>query len=268
MPEELYEAGQRVKFSAKMVGRFLDHKYLIRLCGEEVFKKQKAAGQQPTFISVDTLGGHPLELMAMAVGVEGLQIDSADHGLSTQPPSVRWCWQVVVPEVPTQIQQLHMRPVQQQVAATVRLPQHESMGRAYGQGLIPSREPPHDCALGRLLSTDTKTVKPNGSHRRPFGSLCYPVVAERLPSGTLVNKAAAQSRRAAAAAAMEQQQMQTMPSRVPRLQRAALLTSTFASGPSPMRASSAQRAFFSEWPAVITPCSPPPSLRWSGRRCA
>ena len=49
--------GQRVKFSAKMVGRFLDHKYLIRLCGEEVFKKQKAAGQQPLFISVDTLGG-------------------------------------------------------------------------------------------------------------------------------------------------------------------------------------------------------------------
>ena len=65
-----------------------------------------------------------------------------------------------------------------------------------GQCLIPSREPPHDCALGRLLSTGAKTVKPNGSHRRPFGSLCYPVVAERLPSGTLVNKAAAQSRRA------------------------------------------------------------------------
>ena len=62
MPEELYEAGQRVKLSAKMVGHFLDHKYLIRLCGEEVFKKQKAAGQPPTFISVDTLGGHPLEL--------------------------------------------------------------------------------------------------------------------------------------------------------------------------------------------------------------
>ena len=65
-----------------------------------------------------------------------------------------------------------------------------------GQSLAPSREPPHDCSLGRLLSTDAKTIKPNGSHRRPFGSLCYPVTAERLPSGTLVNKAAAQSRRA------------------------------------------------------------------------
>ena len=65
-----------------------------------------------------------------------------------------------------------------------------------GQSLIPSREPPHDCALGRLLSTDAKTVKPSGSHRRPFGSLCYPVTSERLPSGTLVNKASAQSRRA------------------------------------------------------------------------
>ena len=65
-----------------------------------------------------------------------------------------------------------------------------------GQSLIPSREPPFDCSLGRLLSTDDKTVKPSGSHRRPFGSLCYPVTSERLPSGTLVNKAAAQSRRA------------------------------------------------------------------------
>ena len=65
-----------------------------------------------------------------------------------------------------------------------------------GQSLAPSREAPHDCALGRLLSTADKVVKPKGSHRRPFGSLCYPVTAQRLPSGTLVNKAAAQSRRA------------------------------------------------------------------------
>eukprot|EP00966_Prymnesium_polylepis_P165971 3836494-Prymnesium_polylepis.1 len=68
MPDELYEAGQRVKFSSKMGNRFLDHKYLIRLCGEEVFKKQKASGPQPTFIAYDMLGGHSLELMAMAVG--------------------------------------------------------------------------------------------------------------------------------------------------------------------------------------------------------
>ena len=65
-----------------------------------------------------------------------------------------------------------------------------------GQSLIPSREPPHDCSLGRLLSTEGKTVKPTGSHRRPFGSLCYPVISERLPSGTLTNKAAHQTKRA------------------------------------------------------------------------
>jgi hypothetical protein len=46
------------------------------------------------------------------------------------------------------------------------------------------------------MSTKDKTVKPTGAHRRPFGSLCYPVTAERLPRGTLVNKAAPQARRA------------------------------------------------------------------------
>ena len=35
-----------------------------------------------------------------------------------------------------------------------------------------------------------------GGHRRPFGSLCYPVISERLPSGTLRNKAAKQATRA------------------------------------------------------------------------
>ena len=65
-----------------------------------------------------------------------------------------------------------------------------------GQSLLPSREPPHHCSLGRLLSSEGKIVKPTGSHRRPFGSLCYPVIAERLPSGTLVNKAGHQTKRA------------------------------------------------------------------------
>ena len=36
MPDELYEAGQPVKFLARVDGRYLDHKYLIRVCGEEV----------------------------------------------------------------------------------------------------------------------------------------------------------------------------------------------------------------------------------------
>ena len=43
MPKELYEAGQRVKFASKVSGRFLDLKYLMRLCATEVFQKQKAA---------------------------------------------------------------------------------------------------------------------------------------------------------------------------------------------------------------------------------
>ena len=60
-----------------------------------------------------------------------------------------------------------------------------------GQSLKPSRSPPHDCALGRFLGE-----KPPGSHRRPFGCLCYPTVAPRLPSGTLVNKMAVQAPRA------------------------------------------------------------------------
>ena len=65
-----------------------------------------------------------------------------------------------------------------------------------GRNLLPSREPPHDCALGRLLSKDGKVVKPPGSFRRPFFCLCYPTDAPRLPSGTLKNKIAPQSTRA------------------------------------------------------------------------
>ena len=65
-----------------------------------------------------------------------------------------------------------------------------------GRSLMPSREPPHDCSLGRLLSSVDKVVKPAGSYRRPFMCLCYVTDAPRLPSGTLVNKLAAQSKRA------------------------------------------------------------------------
>ena len=59
-----------------------------------------------------------------------------------------------------------------------------------GRALLPSREPPHQCPLGRLLGD-----KVNGTYRRPFGCLCYPTIAPRLPSGTLVNKVGEQSKR-------------------------------------------------------------------------
>ena len=56
-----------------------------------------------------------------------------------------------------------------------------------GQALRPSRSPPHDCSLGRLLKE-----RPKGAYRRPFGCYCVFTVAPRLPSDTLVNKAKAQ----------------------------------------------------------------------------
>eukprot|EP00966_Prymnesium_polylepis_P309144 7144253-Prymnesium_polylepis.1 len=58
MPNELYEAGQRVEFSAKVDGRYLNHKYLIRMCAAEVFNKQDAPPPKPDFVSADVLGGH------------------------------------------------------------------------------------------------------------------------------------------------------------------------------------------------------------------
>ena len=60
-----------------------------------------------------------------------------------------------------------------------------------GYNLYPSRQPPHACPLGRFLGE-----KPSGTHRRPLFCLCYPTIAPRLPSGTLVNKAAVQAPRA------------------------------------------------------------------------
>ena len=70
MPDELYEAGKRVKFSAKMAGRYLDLRYLVRLCSAEVFQKQKAAAPKPSFVSIDATGGHSVELLALAVGAD------------------------------------------------------------------------------------------------------------------------------------------------------------------------------------------------------
>ena len=64
---------------------------------------------------------------------------------------------------------------------------HEEEGR----NLRPSREPPHDCRLGRLLGE-----KPNGMYRRPALCLCYVTEAPRLPSGTLVHKVRPQATRA------------------------------------------------------------------------
>lgn len=60
-----------------------------------------------------------------------------------------------------------------------------------GANLLPSRDAPHLCPLERLQGS-----KPAGSHRRPFGCLCYLADAARLPSGTLVNKMAEQGVRA------------------------------------------------------------------------
>ena len=65
-----------------------------------------------------------------------------------------------------------------------------------GRNLIPSRDPPHDCALGRLLAMGTSKAKPTGGHRRPWLCMCYVTDAPRLPSGTLVNKVASQAKRA------------------------------------------------------------------------
>mgnify|MGYP003941231743 CR=1 FL=1 len=52
-----------------------------------------------------------------------------------------------------------------------------------GHALKPSRDPPHDCSLGRLTN-----IKPKGKYRRPFGVLGYLTEAPRLPNGTLANK--------------------------------------------------------------------------------
>eukprot|EP00966_Prymnesium_polylepis_P172325 3984901-Prymnesium_polylepis.1 len=46
------------------------------MCGQEVLQKQKAAPPQPTFISVEALGGHELDLFSTCVGVEGLTLSS------------------------------------------------------------------------------------------------------------------------------------------------------------------------------------------------
>ena len=70
IPDELCEAGQRVKFSAEMARRYLDLRHLVRPCSTEVFQKQKAAAPKPSFVSIDATGGHSIELLALAVGAD------------------------------------------------------------------------------------------------------------------------------------------------------------------------------------------------------
>ena len=53
----------------------------------------------------------------------------------------------------------------------------------------PSKDPPHDCALGRLQG-----FRPAGAHMRGFGQFCYVGENTRHPGGTLVNKGATQAR--------------------------------------------------------------------------
>eukprot|EP00966_Prymnesium_polylepis_P130788 3025154-Prymnesium_polylepis.1 len=54
-----------------MAGRYLDLRYLVRLCSAEVFQKQKAAAPKPSFVSIDATGGHSIELLALlAVGAD------------------------------------------------------------------------------------------------------------------------------------------------------------------------------------------------------
>ena len=66
-----------------------------------------------------------------------------------------------------------------------------------GAMLRPVREPPHLSKLGQLIASCNKSHDGlvQGSHRRPFGALCYPGDAPRLPSGTLVNKVKPQAER-------------------------------------------------------------------------
>eukprot|EP00966_Prymnesium_polylepis_P136619 3156743-Prymnesium_polylepis.1 len=86
MPDELYEAGQRVKFSSKVDGRYLDHKHLIRMCAAEVFKKQDAAPPRPVFISADALGGYPIDLLAVCVGSK-LQLQGGSVAFASPSPA-------------------------------------------------------------------------------------------------------------------------------------------------------------------------------------
>ena len=56
-----------------------------------------------------------------------------------------------------------------------------------GEAILPGRSGP-DTPYYRMTGK-----KPAGSHRRPFGCLCFPSVAERLPNHTLINKVRAQA---------------------------------------------------------------------------
>ena len=78
MPPDLYEAGERLKFAARLAGRWHDLQYLIRMCGQEVFRKQSGAAPKPSFISVDVLQRYDLQLMAATVGADDLRLLGTD----------------------------------------------------------------------------------------------------------------------------------------------------------------------------------------------
>ena len=88
MPPELYEAGERIKFSAKMSGKYLDLKYLIRLCGAEVFKKQEGGAPKPALVAFDHLQGHDATMIATTTGMDiSLRAGSAAFaGISSGKP--------------------------------------------------------------------------------------------------------------------------------------------------------------------------------------
>ena len=111
LPKELYEAGQRVKFSAKMAGRFTDHKYLIRLLYTEVFNKQKASPPQPTFVAFEQLGGHDIGLLCVTSGIEDLQTaagERAGHAAFAGGVRRRRGGKVSLPEVPAPKRRMHL----------------------------------------------------------------------------------------------------------------------------------------------------------------
>ena len=92
MPAGLHEAGQRIKFQTKSAGRFTDLMYLIRLCGSEVFEKQRAAAPAPTFAAVEQLGGYEPQLIGAAVGVDDLRVEGAPPGsMAFAFANKKWC---------------------------------------------------------------------------------------------------------------------------------------------------------------------------------
>eukprot|EP00966_Prymnesium_polylepis_P025202 581368-Prymnesium_polylepis.3 len=79
MPDELYEAGQRVKFAARMDGRYTDLNYLIRLCSNEVFQKQKGSQPKRTPSSVH----RPWGVMTSICSQHAVELTHSNCGAAT-----------------------------------------------------------------------------------------------------------------------------------------------------------------------------------------